>query len=199
MGDSPHQVTQQEAGTASEPEPRLQKLEEKLADTFHAAEAVACEATSAIKQTVQSATGSVKQAAQSVSRAVDLNGRVQEHPWLVVGGSVALGFLAAQLLKESSHPAPASPWLGPGEQMGGAASGKSAGSGKSVGGLGAWLSEQLGEVKSFAASSIMNYVHALVVHGLDTLQEQVGQRGRWDEDRGRTASSQSTTPLQRGA
>jgi hypothetical protein len=132
--------------------------------------------------------GSVKEAAQSLAQAADLHRQTQEHPWLVLGGSIALGFVAGQLLKESSHTrgAHASTSFGQGP----------ASSGTSLGGLSAWLGQQLGEARGFAFSAIMNYAHAMLARGLDSIQEQLAQQARAGTDRGEPRPGTTTEPLQ---
>jgi len=135
---------------------------------------------------------------QSLAQAVDLNRQVQEHPWLVVGGSVALGFLAAQLLKENLHPGTASQETAAKQRVQASESEQqeSASSETSLGGLTTWLGQQLDEVKGFASSAIRNYAHALLARGLDSLQDQLGQHGRSDEGRGSPRPDQVTDPPQ---
>jgi ElaB/YqjD/DUF883 family membrane-anchored ribosome-binding protein len=205
-------VIHHETGTASAAGDSFQKLHEEFASVVHTTTSAACEAVEAIKDTLESATAGIKDAAQSVSQAVDLHRQVQEHPWLVVGGSIALGFLAAQLLEGTEQAVSASPQMrsppaqpssqeaGDGEARGApsaeSTSRESAGLGKSLGGLTTWLGEQLNEAKGFATTAIMNYVHSLVAHGLDTLQDQVGRQGGRDEGRETPRPQQPSEPLQ---
>jgi ElaB/YqjD/DUF883 family membrane-anchored ribosome-binding protein len=199
MGDSSHQVTQHETETASGTGDRLQELEARIGNTVQAAESVAVQTVTTVKESVQAAAGSARQAAHSLAQTVDLDRQVQEHPWLVMGGSVALGFLAGQLLRECSHAASVAQAT-TGEQWGAqtkeSAEQGAAGSGMSFGGLTTWLGQQLDEVKGFASSAVMNYAHALVARGLENLQEQLGQHGRGDGDRGSARSQTATEPRQ---
>jgi len=127
------------------------------------------------------ATSAAQSAAQCAIQAVDIRGLVQDHPWLAVGGSIALGFLAAELLSASSRSA------------GGEAKG-----GKPLGELTSWLGEQLGGAKGFAAGSVMNYVHSLLARGLDAVEEGLKQGGP-GESRDSARPQQPTEPVQQGA
>jgi len=60
----------------------------------------------AVEDTVDSVKGAVKDTVDSVSESVetvkeafDLNRQMQEHPWLMLGGGVAVGYLGCCLLK----------------------------------------------------------------------------------------------------
>jgi len=223
MGDSTHQVTltAPAAGcSGATPAGTPGKLEEKVAQTVHAAQAAAGQAASAVKETMHSATEAVTQAAESVAQTVDLSRHVQEHPWLAMGGSVALGFLAAQLLKsalQAAAPSGTAPsaaasslWAGylvqPSAQAAGggtcarpaaaASTQEAAGMGQSFGELASWLGEHLGDVKGFATGSLMNYARALLTRGLDAVEEQLGQRGSPDQSRETPRPQQPTEPPQ---
>jgi len=64
---------------------------------------------SGIRDTVQGTVSgfkeSVQDTVQSVKSAFDLEAHYQQHPWLMIGGSVALGFVGGMIL----HPAPSAP------------------------------------------------------------------------------------------
>jgi ElaB/YqjD/DUF883 family membrane-anchored ribosome-binding protein len=59
-------------------------------------------ARSAVHETVEAVSGAVKDSVESVSagvkEALDVSQRVREHPWIAIGGAVAVGFLAARLI-----------------------------------------------------------------------------------------------------
>jgi hypothetical protein len=175
MGDSTHQVIQPHAGTVFGQEGPAHQPQENPDSASRAAGAV------------EGAAASVKEAALNVAQTLDVRRLVQEHPWLAVGGSIALGFVAAEILRAASQPTS-------GEQ---ASAQESTGAQKAVGELTSWLGGQLNEVKDFAAASIMNYVHSLVTHGVNSLEEQLGQ-GSATEQRDMPRSQQSTEPPQGG-
>jgi len=81
---------------------KLEAVEELVASTVK-------ETTQAVSETVSTVTGtventvntvaeSVEDVTESVKKAFDFSGYVDEHPWLVVGGGVALGYVLGSLL-----------------------------------------------------------------------------------------------------
>jgi len=106
---------------------KLEVLEQKVTDTVEGAtsavtdtvqeakEAVA-ETVDSVKETVSNTVESVKETVESTVETVrdtfDITGQVQRHPWAMVGGSVALGFLGGLFLgptSSRSHAAPFTP------------------------------------------------------------------------------------------
>ncbi len=92
---------------------KLQTLEDKVATTVDNATSNVTETVEAVKDTVQETVANVKDSVQetinvvkdsvkvsvdSVKDAFDIPGHVQNHPWLMMGGSVALGLLLGNYL-----------------------------------------------------------------------------------------------------
>jgi hypothetical protein len=63
---------------------KLQLLEEQIAETVETT-------GSKVKSTV----GAVESAVHSVSNALDVRGHFERHPWWLLGGAMAIGYLAA--------------------------------------------------------------------------------------------------------
>jgi len=93
---------------------KLEAVEELVASTVK-------ETTQAVSDTVETVTGtventvntvaeSVENVTESVKSAFDFSGYVDEHPWLVLGGGLAVGYLLGSLLPSQmpSFKAPAS-------------------------------------------------------------------------------------------
>lgn len=76
---------------------KLEALESQVAETVQSATEVVGETVEAVKETVENVTSSVEETVQSVGEFFDLGHQTQERPWIVFGGSVVLGCLAAQL------------------------------------------------------------------------------------------------------
>lgn len=51
-----------------------------------------------VENTVETVKGTVESTVDAVRDALDITGQVQRHPWLMVGGSVAVGFLGGLFL-----------------------------------------------------------------------------------------------------
>jgi ElaB/YqjD/DUF883 family membrane-anchored ribosome-binding protein len=92
---------------------KLERLEDKVTSTVEgAAEAVTSTVESvkdAVQGTVESVKGAVEGTVDTVKETFDLPLQVERHPWVMLGGSVALGFVLGRLLASASRPrAPAS-------------------------------------------------------------------------------------------
>jgi len=81
---------------------KLETLEGKVTSTVHDATSTVADAVGAVKSTVEDTLGAVKSTMQhgvrSVKDFLDIPAHVDNHPWAMVGGSVALGFAAGMLL-----------------------------------------------------------------------------------------------------
>ena len=104
---------------------KIGKLEEKVTDTVESATASVAEATEAVMETVQNATASVSETVDSVTGAMqgtvetvrdsvegavdavkdafDVNRMVQQYPWMMVAGSVGVGYLTGQLFNSFTN------------------------------------------------------------------------------------------------
>jgi len=74
----------------------------RLTNKLEALEGQVSGAVHSTKDAVGETVGAVQESMRAVSEALDLPAHVQRHPWLVLGGSVALGVLAAQVFKGSN-------------------------------------------------------------------------------------------------
>jgi len=106
---------------------KIEMLEEKVTETVQSATASVTEATANVLETVQTATASVSETVDSVTHAFqgtvdtvrqsvegtvdsvkdafDFSAQVERHPWLMLGGAVAAGYLGATLLSGSGNSA----------------------------------------------------------------------------------------------
>lgn len=84
-------VRQQIKATQSQLSAKLQSLENQVSNTVNST-------GNAVNATV----GAVQNAVESVSNTFDIRRHFDNHPWLVLGGAVALGYLAVELLTGSS-------------------------------------------------------------------------------------------------
>jgi hypothetical protein len=70
---------------------KLDMLEEHVLDTVHSA-----------GSTVNATAETVQDVVQSVGRAFDVEQHYRRHPWLFIGGSIALGYVLTELLSEGA-------------------------------------------------------------------------------------------------
>ena len=80
---------------------KLESLEHHVSQTVQSTGAAVNATVGAVQETVETVTEAVQDAVRSASNAVDVPRQIDRHPWLALGGSVALGFLAAELLHRS--------------------------------------------------------------------------------------------------
>jgi hypothetical protein len=59
--------------------------------------------SNSVEGTVEAVTQKVEQMVESVTQTLDVRRQVQHHPWAMVGGSMALGYLAGSLLPRHVH------------------------------------------------------------------------------------------------
>jgi len=76
---------------------KVEKLEQKLVDTV-------TETTEAVTETVSNVKETVEESVQTVKDWFDIRGHVEDHPWAMLGGSMAAGFVVGAMLP-STHTA----------------------------------------------------------------------------------------------
>ena len=101
MDDTPEVIRQQMEETKSQLTEKLESLEQQVSETVQSTGTAVNATVEAVQVTVDTVTGAVRGAVQSVSNAFDIRRQIHRHPWLVLGGSVALGYLAADYLTGS--------------------------------------------------------------------------------------------------
>ena len=80
---------------------KLESLEQQVSDTVQSTGTAVTATAEAVQETVQSVTGAVRQAVHTVSNALDIPRQIERHPWLVIGGCIALGYLAVDVLRRT--------------------------------------------------------------------------------------------------
>ncbi len=92
MNETPAVIRQQMELTKLQLAEKLESLERQVSTTVRTTET----AVTATMETVQSVTGAVHGAVDSVANLLNVNRHVEKHPWLIVGGAVIAGYLAAE-------------------------------------------------------------------------------------------------------
>ena len=98
MNDTPEVIRQQMEDTKSQLTEKLESLEHQVSETVQSTGTDVTATAEAVQETVEAVTGAVHDAVHSVSNAFDFPRQVERHPWIAVGGSFALGYLASELL-----------------------------------------------------------------------------------------------------
>jgi hypothetical protein len=93
MADEPEEVIKhQMQETRASLTEKLETLEQQVVGTVH-------NATSAVTDTVACVKEAVQDTVEAVKDTFDLPRQVRQHPWIMLGGSIALGYTGGCLLK----------------------------------------------------------------------------------------------------
>jgi len=102
MADEPEVIKHQIDETASSLKEKVEMLEEQVLGTVKGTTEAVSGTVENVKETVAETIESVKETVQetvqTVKRTFDLRYQTEQHPWLMVGGSVMAGFTAGKLL-----------------------------------------------------------------------------------------------------
>lgn len=124
---NPDRIRQEMAATRSSLADKLETLEQKVTDTVTEATTAVADTVENVKDTVQSTVenvrGTVQSTVESVKETFNLSRHVEEHPWAMVGGAAALGFLGGLMLGPTSSGAKGSSAKSWGSQEGNRISG----------------------------------------------------------------------------
>jgi len=99
VDDSPEVIRHQMEETRASLSEKLELLEQQVKETVH-------EAKSAVHETVDTVKDAVHEAVDTVKDAFDVQRQFRRHPWAMLGGSIALGFLGGKLLEKSEPDRP---------------------------------------------------------------------------------------------
>jgi ElaB/YqjD/DUF883 family membrane-anchored ribosome-binding protein len=124
MDNEPEVIRQQMAETRASLSDKVETLEEKVVGTVEGATSAVSDTVDNVKEAVHETVASVKDtvhdAVEGVKETFDLPRQVERHPWLMMGASVALGYVGGRLLgRLTSHPshrhAPSRAWTAEGD------------------------------------------------------------------------------------
>lgn len=140
-------------------------------------------AVEGVKDTFEGAAESVKEtfegAAEAVRKTFDLPKQVQEHPWLMMGGAVAVGFVAGKLLDYAPEAARA---VGRAAEAGGrlaesittTAGAAASAAGGLWGALERTFGPELGRVKELALGALIGVIRDVIVQSApESMSRQV--------------------------
>jgi ElaB/YqjD/DUF883 family membrane-anchored ribosome-binding protein len=193
MDEQPEVIHQQMEETRAALVEKLEALEGQVAETVQSTTHAVQDTTTAVTDTVESVKETVENVSEqvqetvtnvkdtvqhamaSVAEAFDLGLQTERHPWLVVGGAVAVGYLGACLLNNFSNRAagsgatsrealwrpPSGPAPAPRLQAEAPTNGKRSGFA-----LPGWLSEELGRLRGLAVGAVMGVVRDLARQGI---------------------------------
>jgi len=100
--NDPEVIRQQMEQTRTALTEKLETLENQVVDTVHEATSAVSETVESVKEAVQDTVSTVKESVtgtvETVKDTFDLSRQFERHPWVMFGGSVAVGYLAGTLL-----------------------------------------------------------------------------------------------------
>jgi ElaB/YqjD/DUF883 family membrane-anchored ribosome-binding protein len=105
---SPDEIRQKIEETRSTLTEKLETLEHEVKDTVRGATNAVVDTVQTVRDTVEGTVDAVKQKVEgtvnSVRQTLDLRRQVERHPWAMVGGSIALGYVAGSVLPRPLRP-----------------------------------------------------------------------------------------------
>lgn len=108
MDNQSEVIQQQMEETRSALQDKLETLEQQVKNTVQDATDAVSDTVETVKEAVQETVGTVKETVQdtvqSVKRTFDLGKQVEAHPWAMVLGATALGFVATRWLTPAKVP-----------------------------------------------------------------------------------------------
>jgi len=99
MDDSPEVIRHQMEETRASLTDKLEQLEHQVFETVK-------DARSAVTETVDTVKDAMHETVETVKDTFDLELQMRRHPWAILGGSIALGFLGGRLLERSRPEGP---------------------------------------------------------------------------------------------
>lgn len=107
MDETPELIRHQINKTTVQLSEKLESLESQVSQSVQSASSAVNATVESVRQAVETVTDVIQGAAKSCSNALDVQRQVDKHPWLIVGGAVVVGYLAAEFLakptKDSGH------------------------------------------------------------------------------------------------
>jgi ElaB/YqjD/DUF883 family membrane-anchored ribosome-binding protein len=154
----------------------LESMEQQVKQTVQTTVAAAGDTLQTVKQAVEGTVETVKESMQetvaSVKRNFDLRFQVEQHPWAMLAGAVAVGFAAERLLSWASAPRAAAPVAATAPPPP-----PPAGPGKPglLSRIAETFGDELAKLKELAVTAVAGQVHETVVGAApDPLADEIG-------------------------
>ena len=113
MNDTAEMIRGEMDETKSKLSDKLESLEHQVSETVQSTGTAVNATVGAVQETVETVTGAVQDAVHSVGNALDVRRQINRHPWLALGGSVVLGYLAAEFLARPARKSGQPPEVAP--------------------------------------------------------------------------------------
>ena len=183
MIDSPETIRQQMEATKSQLWEKLDTLENQVSDAVQSTSTAVTDTVASVQETFSNVTESVHESVQNVSNAFDLPLQVQRHPWMTLGGSFVLGYLARELLEAPVKVPESEPRRYPQTSQSAPQSENGNGNGHHVAEAGqedVSSSPPWAEMKGMLVGVLMSTVSAIVARSVPTALDYLAQSLRTD-------------------
>jgi len=97
-------IRRQMEGTRTSLSEKLEKLEEVVTEKVEEASSAVAETVEAVSETVENVTETVDETVDAVKHTLSVEYQAEHHPWMLVGGSVFLGYVASAMLLRPRRP-----------------------------------------------------------------------------------------------
>jgi len=97
-------IRRQMEGTRTALSEKLEKLENVVTEKVEEASSAVAETVEAVSETVENVTETVDETVDAVKHTLSLEWQAEHHPWMLVGGSVFLGYVAGSMLLRPRRP-----------------------------------------------------------------------------------------------
>jgi ElaB/YqjD/DUF883 family membrane-anchored ribosome-binding protein len=114
MDNEAEMIERQMKDTREDLTKKLEKLEQQVVETVQSTTSAVTDTVENVKEvvsdTVETVKGTVEETVDTVKKTFDLRAQVELRPWLMLGGSVAVGFVAGRLLEGLMPPRSSAAW-----------------------------------------------------------------------------------------
>jgi ElaB/YqjD/DUF883 family membrane-anchored ribosome-binding protein len=101
MADQAEVIRQQMADTRASMTEKIEALEKQVTETVKETTETVSETVDTASETVQKTVEAISDTVEAVKETFDIPAHIQNHPWMAMGGAVALGYALGHLLLPS--------------------------------------------------------------------------------------------------
>lgn len=177
VNDSPEVIKQQMEQTQASLQTKIEALEQQVTGTVQEAATAVTDTVQTVKDavenTVETVKGTVQETVSSVAEGLDLSRQVREHPWAMMLGAVAVGYVGGRLLDRALLPSDTAPAAGPYPGAAPLAAHEHRNGAASESGLMSWLGDlatqfgpELNELKGMAVGAVLGIVRDMVTESV---------------------------------
>jgi len=103
MAEHPEVIRKQMQETRASLTDKLEALENQVTEKVEATTDAVSGTVEAVKETVENVTETVQETVHTVAETFNFKRHFERHPWLMFGGAITLGCMAAYFLRKKAH------------------------------------------------------------------------------------------------